>query len=161
MTDIGIPFYDDTPEGRRYAIRYQIAQWRFEQWSGSELLDWLRGAGLGIRDADFYQIRDERLSGPPHFDEFTSYDDDRVLPLAWMENQTQWNMRTNYMYVVNVIGRDKDTGDEISMTKLVGSDGLLSKEEIYDRLNYLMDELGSDTQHELLSASVIRGYVRA
>lgn len=161
MTDIGIPNYEDTAEGRRYAIRYQIAQWRFEEWSGSQLLDWLRGAGLGIRNSDFYSIRDERLAGPPHLEDFTNYDNDKVMPLDWMEDQTQWNMRTKYMYVLNVIGRDTTTGDAISMQKLVGSDSLLTKEEVYERLEYLMDEVGSDTQHEFVSASVVRGYVRA
>lgn len=158
MTDIGVPNFEDTPDGRRYAIKYQIAQWRFEQWSGSELLGWLRGVGLGIRTSDFYAIRDQRLSGPPFQDDFLIAEDNEVLPLGWMENQDQWNMRTRYMYLVNVVAKNTITGEVEQIHKLVGSDELLTKDEIYDRLDELMTGLGSDPEHELEQASVIRGY---
>jgi len=158
MPDIGIPNFEDTPEGRRYAIQYQVAQWRFEKWTGSELLSWLQGAGLGIRSSDFYDIRSQRLAGPPHQDDFGFLDDNEVTPLAWMENQSSWNMRTRFMYVSHVVIKDPLTGETRAETRMVGSDELLTKGEVYDRLDEFFSDMYQGNQGQLVQASVIRGY---
>jgi hypothetical protein len=158
MGGIGIPQYEDTPEGRRYAIQYQIAQWRFEQWSGSTLLDWLRDAGLGIRSSDFYAIRGQRLAGPPHQDDFGQLDDSSVTPLAWMENQPSWNMRTRFMYVSHVVIKDPITGEERAENRMIGSDTLLTKDEVYGKLDDFFTEIYGESQGTLVQATLIRGY---
>ena len=118
--------------GRRWSQSMRQA-WSFVQssvirgLSGAEGLRQFRAGGGAIRDSDWYFLR-RLASQTVQVAEQTAVQP-RTLPVPEESfTPTDWDYRQNYVSVVEVVGKDAQTGQRVVRHITVESDSLLSLE---------------------------------
>ena len=95
-----------------------------------------RQEGLSIaRDVREYQFRSEKIR---------NQDRDQLIPAANYQGR-EWQLSSTYIYQVEVFGRDRPTGDDVIVNRLIGSDARLTPNE----LEGIVRELGEPTSESL------------
>ena len=115
--------------------------------TGAEALDWLRGEGAAIRDADFYQIRREVLGASRYQEQIETYAADQLIPAAWHVQDHGLELSNQFLYRIQVFGTDPATGEQITKYFAVSSGRQLTPNEAADLLGELI--VGEEEFYEI------------
>lgn len=110
------------------------------------MLGELRGLGLKIRTQDFFDIRRDVLGLRKYEEQIKGLNPATRVPRAWINDSHGWDLKSDFLYRVEVTGLDPNTGEQVQGFYSLRSDkefpvgdieaGLISKlvgeEDFYD-----------------------------
>jgi hypothetical protein len=106
--------------------------------SGAEALDLLRSMGGAIRDSDFYAIRREVLGLGRYTEILSTYDDDKLIPVAYTYQTSGLALSSEFLYRVKAYGTDPQTGNEIEKYFSVSSNNQLTPGQVKDAIGQMV-----------------------
>jgi len=117
-----------TAQGLRNVIRTSIKTERWEKESGASILRTLKAANWGIREKDFYAIRREILGLKRYEGQVQRLRPDTRVPVSWIDEAPNWELKGNFLYQARVTGIDPQTGERVTRFFATSSDQELFKE---------------------------------
>jgi hypothetical protein len=84
---------------------------------------------LGVRRQDFLRIAEAVRQSQTSEMKIRGQDRDQLISAAHY-TEREWQINNTYIYRVNVFGTDPNTGEDIELKRLIGSDDRLSPSEL-------------------------------
>lgn len=150
--------YEWTPKARRAYIYGSISRETWQTMSGVDILDALRSVDMGIREADFYNIRRRKLTEFRRESEIEQLPRNEPVPMAQTEEMQEWELKKNLYYRIRVEGRDPETGMTKSRYVVVTTDEWRTIEDLEE---YAKDIVVADPIHyeiELEAVSLVGAF---
>ncbi|KKN10529.1 hypothetical protein LCGC14_1035740 [marine sediment metagenome] len=117
-------------------------QQQFQERSGNAILDDLRGMGLKVRDQDFFDARRNMMGLALHEQQIRGLRPETRVPLSWINEDHGWDIKTDFLYRIEVTGLDPNTGEEITQLR---SRGMMKEHPVgdveADLISLMVDEI--------------------
>ena len=92
-------------------LRAQIAESEYLEKSGNSLLAELRDLGLEIRTQTFFDTRRDVLGLRKFEEQIKGLNPDTRVPRAWINDEHGWDLKSDFLYRIEVEGLDPNTGE--------------------------------------------------
>lgn len=112
-----------SPQTRRNFLKYSISEDDWRNKSGASILRSMReGAGIAIREGDFYRLRTEKLEEINRKDQIQNVGDDDLIPYSLMNSDTGITLTNKAQYRLRMTVRDGETGELSYVYRSIGDD---------------------------------------
>jgi len=112
-----------TPESRRNFIKYSVSEDDWTNKSGASILRSMReGAGIAIREGDFYKLRTEKLQEIGRKEDIQNVAVDELVPYSLMNSDTNIRLTNNAQYRLRMTVVDNETGELSYLYRSIGDD---------------------------------------
>lgn len=102
-------------------LRAQIAETEYLRTSGTKLLEELRDLGLEVRTQDFFTYRREALGLRKYQEQIEGLKPETRVPRAWINDEHGWDIKKDFLYRVEVVGLDINTGEPTEAFYSIGT----------------------------------------
>lgn len=117
-------------------------QQQFQERSGNAILDDLRSMGLQIRDQDFFDIRRDVMGLRKYEEQIKNLNPETRVPEAWVNEEHGWELKSNFLYRIEVEGLDPNTGEAVTGFYSLRSDSVYPVGDIEaDLISRMVDEV--------------------
>lgn len=112
-----------SPRSRRNFIKYSISEDDWKNKSGASILRSIKaGAGIAIREGDFYRLRTEKLAEIARKDEFIKLPKDELIPYSLMNDTHGVKLTNTAQYRLRMTISDSETGKLSYLYRSIGDD---------------------------------------
>ncbi len=112
-----------TSESRRNFLKYSISEDDWTNKSGASILRSMReGAGIAIREGDFYRLRTEKLQEIARKVEIQNVPVDELVPYSLMNSDTNIRLTNKAQYRLRMTVQDPETQELSYLYRSIGDD---------------------------------------